>query len=151
MLGNNNEAYKIYKELIPHNIVKKFGVEKYNAEPYIYSSNIRAPMALDAGQAGVSWLSGTASWMMIALGEYIFGVKPCYKGLKIMPCIPDEWKKTVIKRRFRSCEYTIEIDNSAGCGNSVKEILINGEKFDGEYILSSAPTASVKVIMGEKK
>ena len=151
MLGNNNEAYKIYKELIPHNIVKKFGVEKYNAEPYIYSSNIRAPMALDAGQAGVSWLSGTASWMMIALEEYIFGVKPCYKGLKIMPCIPDEWKKAVIKRRFRSCEYTIEIDNSAACGNTVKEIYLDGKKFDGEYILSSAPTASVKIIMGKKK
>ena len=60
MLGNNNESYKIYKELIPHNMLKKFGVERYNAEPYIYSSNIRAPMALDAGQAGVSRLSGTA-------------------------------------------------------------------------------------------
>ena len=151
MLGNNNEAYKIYKELIPHNIVKKFGVEKYNAEPYIYSSNIRAPMALDAGQAGVSWLSGTASWMMIALEEYIFGVKPCYKGLKIMPCIPDEWEKTVIKRRFRSCEYTIEIDNPATCGNTVKEIYLDGKKYSGEYILSSAPTASVKIIMGKKK
>ncbi len=150
MLGNNNEAYKIYKELIPHNIVKKFGVEKYNAEPYIYSSNIRAPMALDAGQAGVSWLSGTASWMMIALEEYIFGVKPCYNGLKIQPCIPDEWEKATVKRCFRGCEYTIEIDNSAACGNTVKEIYLDGKKFDGEYILSSAPTASVKVIMGKK-
>ena len=149
MLGNNNEAYKIYKELIPHNIVKKFGVEKYNAEPYIYSSNIRAPMAIDAGQAGVSWLSGTASWMMIALEEYIFGVKPCYNGLKIKPCIPDEWKKATVKRYFRGCEYTIEIDNSAACGNTVKEIYLDGKKFNGEYILSSAQTASVKIIMGK--
>lgn len=150
MLGNNNEAYKIYKELIPHNIVKKFGVEKYNAEPYIYSSNIRAPMALDAGQAGVSWLSGTASWMMIALEEYIFGVKPCFAGLKIKPCIPDEWKKATVKRYFRGCEYTIEIDNSAACGNTVKEIYLDGKKFNSEYILSSAQTASVKIIMGKK-
>ena len=151
MLGNNNEAYKIYKELIPHNIVKKFGVEKYNAEPYIYSSNIRAPMALDAGQAGVSWLSGTVSWMMIALEEYIFGVKPCYNGLKIKPCIPDEWKKATVKRYFRGCEYTIEIDNSAACGNTVKEIYLDGKKFNGEYILSSAQTASVKIIMGRNE
>lgn len=149
LLGNNNEAYKIYKELIPHNIVKKFGVERYNAEPYVYSSNIRAPMALDAGQAGVSWLSGTASWMMIALEEYIFGVKPCYKGLKIKPCIPDEWEKATVKRRFRGCEYAITIDNSERCGNSVKEIFVNGEKFDGEYILSVAPTAEILIVMGK--
>ena len=60
-------------------------------------------------------------------------------------------EKTVIKRCFRSCEYTIEIDNSATCGNTVKEIYLDDKKFDGEYILSSAPTASVKVIMGKKK
>ena len=150
MLGNNNEAYNLYKELIPHNIVKKFGVEKYNAEPYVYASNIRAPMAIDAGQAGVSWLSGTASWMMIALEEYIFGVKPCYRGLKIQPCIPDEWKKITIKRLFRGCEYTITIDNSAACGNSVKEILLNGKKCDDEYILSDGRTASVTVITGKR-
>ena len=88
--------------------------------------------------------------MMIALEEYIFGVKPCYNGLKIKPCIPDEWEKAVIKRRFRGCEYTITIDNSSACGNTVKEIYLDGKKFDGEYILSSAPTASVKVIMGTR-
>ena len=148
MLGNNNEAYRIYKELIPHNIIKKFGVERYNAEPYIYASNIRAPMAINAGQAGVSWLSGTASWMMIALEEYIFGIKPFYQGLKIKPCIPDEWKNISVKRLFRGCEYTITIDNPNGCGNSVKEIFVDGKKFDGDFILSNGPASSVRVIMG---
>lgn len=148
MLGNNNEAYKIYKESIPHNIVKKFGVENYNAEPYVYASNIRAPMALNAGQAGVSWLSGTASWMMIALEEYIFGVKPCFKGLKIQPCIPDEWNKIKVKRFFRGCEYSITIDNSARCGNCVKEIYLDGKKFNGEFILSDRSSADVLVVTG---
>ena len=148
MLGNNNEAYKIYKESIPHNIVKKFGVENYNAEPYVYASNIRAPMALNAGQAGVSWLSGTASWMMIALEEYIFGVKPCFKGLKIQPCIPDEWGKIKVKRFFRGCEYSITIDNSARCGNCVKEIYLDGKKFNGEFILSDRSSADVLLVTG---
>ncbi|MBR4942409.1 MAG: hypothetical protein IKZ28_00110, partial [Clostridia bacterium] len=65
--------YQIYKELIPDKLVDKFGVDGYNAEPYIYSSNIRAPMALSAGQVGVSWLSGTAAWMSIAVLQYILG------------------------------------------------------------------------------
>ena len=148
MLKNNNEAYKIYKELLPHEIIKKFGIECYNAEPYVYSSNIRAPMAMNAGQAGVSWLTGTASWMMIALEEYIFGIKPCYEGLKISPCIPDEWKQATVRRRFRGCDYTVRIDNSAACGNRVKEIYLDGKKFDGEYILSDNEKAEISVVMG---
>ena len=88
--------------------------------------------------------------MMIALEEYIFGVKPCFAGLKIKPCIPDEWEKATVKRYFRGCEYTIEIDNAAACGNTVKEIYLDGKKFDGEYILSSTKAASVKVVMGKR-
>ena len=105
-------------------------------------------MALNAGQAGVSWLSGTASWMMIALEEYIFGVKPCFKGLKIQPCIPDEWEKIKVKRFFRGCEYSITIDNSARCGNCVKEIYLDGKKFNGEFILSDRSSADVLVVTG---
>lgn len=72
-------------------------------------------------QAGGSLPTGTASRTMIALEEYIFGVKPRYKGLIIRPCIPDEWKNVTVKRFFRNCEYVITIDNSADCGNSVKK------------------------------
>ena len=105
-------------------------------------------MAMNAGQAGVSWLTGTASWMMIALEEYIFGIKPCYEGLKISPCIPDEWKQATVRRRFRGCDYTVRIDNSAACGNRVKEIYLDGKKFDGEYILSDNEKTEISVVMG---
>ena len=148
ILGNNESAYKIYKDLIPHNIVEKFGVDYYNAEPYIYSSNIRGPMALMGGTAGVSWLSGTATWMMMALSEYIFGVKPTFNGLKIKPCIPNEWEKVTLNRKFRGTNYVINIDNSAKCGNKVKEILVNGKVFNGEIISSKEKQVDITVIMG---
>lgn len=148
MLGKNNEAYKIYRDFIPHNVVEKFGVELYTAEPYIYSSNIRGPKAMSGGKAGVSWLSGTASWMMIALSEYMFGVKPTLDGLRLAPCISDEWGTVNVQRKFRGTTYNITIDNTAKRGNSVKEIYVDGEKIDGNIVLSDKETCEVKIIMG---
>ena len=148
MLGETEEAYRIYKELIPDEIVGKFGVELYNAEPYVYASNIRGPQALSAGQAGVSWLSGTAAWMVVACMQYIFGVKPRYNGLEISPCIPNEWKEITVRRKFRGTNYIIKIDNKAGKGGSVKNIIVKNGKIENGLVVSDAPTAEVLVTMG---
>ena len=148
MLGNNNAAYKIYRDMIPDRIVEKFGVDCYNAEPYIYSSNIRAPMALSAGSAGVSWLSGTAAWMVIAVQQYMLGLKPTMKGLKIAPCIPDVWEKISVQRIFRGCTYEITIDNRLKKGNCVKEIWVDGVKLEGNVVAPSKDKLKIEVIMG---
>ena len=148
MLGNNNAAYKIYRDMMPDKIIEKFGVDCYNAEPYVYSSNIRAPMALSAGAAGVSWLSGTASWMLIAVQQYMLGLKPTMEGLKIAPCIPDEWENVSVQRLFRGCTYEITIDNRLKKGNSVKEILVNGVKIEGNVVPPCKGKLKIDVIMG---
>jgi cellobiose phosphorylase len=148
MLGRNEDAFKVYKELIPDSVATKLGVERYCAEPYVYSSNIRSPRANDGGKAGVSWLTGTASWMMIALTEYIYGVRPTLDGLEISPCITNEWDKVKVKRCFRGCTYNIEIDNSLKCGNRVKKIYVDGKEIEGNVVLSTNKTANVLVVMG---
>ena len=149
MLGNAEQAYKIYKDMIPDNIVKKFGIDLYNAEPYIYSSNIRAPMALSAGAAGVSWLSGTAAWMTIAVQQYMFGLKPRMQGLEIKPCIPKAWKQVKVQRVFRGCTYDITMHNEHGCGNTVKAIYVNSEKVNGNVISPKGERLQVTVILDE--
>ena len=149
MLGNGEQAYKIYKDMIPDNIISKFGVDLYNAEPYIYSSNIRAPMALSAGAAGVSWLSGTAAWMTIAVQQYMFGLKPKMDGLEIKPCLPAAWKTAKVKRIFRGCTYDITMENSDGCGSNVKEIYVNGERVDGNVIPPCGEQLQITVILGK--
>lgn len=148
MLGNNDVAYKIYKEMIPDNIVYKFGVDHYNAEPYIYSSNIRAPMALSAGAAGVSWLSGTAAWMTVAIQQYIFGLKPKMHALEIKPCIPNAWESAKVKRIFRGTEYDITIDNTAHKGNCVKAIFVDGKQIEGNLVAPKGEKLQITVVMG---
>ncbi len=131
MIGKADEAYRIYRELIPDNIISKFGVDRYNAEPYIYSSNIRSPEAIAEGAAGVSWLSGTSAWMMIAIEEHLFGIKPHFEGLEIKPALPGAWKNVSVSRRFRGHTVTVNYHNG---GTRVKKILLDGKEISEKII-----------------
>ena len=86
--------------------------------------------------------------MMIAVEQYIMGVKPRYDGLEISPCIPDAWEKASVQRIFRGTTYQIDIDNTAHKGNSVKEIYVNGQRFNGNVIPANGKEIAVKVVMG---
>ena len=39
--------------------------------------------AVNYGEAKNSWLTGTAAWNFVAISQWILGIKPEYKGLKI--------------------------------------------------------------------
>lgn len=109
MLGRPEYAYKYYKQLLPMNAQAKAGEWRYKAEPYVYSSNIFGPESDKFGLANVSWLSGTAAWMYVAVTQYILGVKASWEGLTIKPCLPEEWKTVQVTRKFRGCTYHITI------------------------------------------
>ncbi|MFW5872582.1 MAG: GH36-type glycosyl hydrolase domain-containing protein, partial [bacterium] len=78
ILGRADIAWKYYKQLIPNVAMAKAGPWRYKAEPYVYVSNLFGPESDKFGLANVSWLSGTASWMYVAVTQYIFGVKPTW-------------------------------------------------------------------------
>ena len=111
MLGNADRAYKYYHQLLPMIAQEKAGEWRYKAEPYAYASNIFGPESDKFGLANVSWLTGTAAWMYIAVTQYILGVKAGWDVLVVKPCLPSCWDKATVKRTFRGCEYTIEIEN----------------------------------------
>ena len=124
MLGRGNDAYKVYSELLPDNVISKVGVEAYLTEPYIYSSNIRALYAPRGGEAAVSWVTGTSTWMNISIQQYMCGIKPKFGALEIKPCLPDHIKHAKIQRKFRNSTYTIEVFNSGKA--ELEKIIVNG-------------------------
>ena len=109
MLGRAENAYKYYRQLLPTVAQTKAGEWRYKAEPYIYSSNIFGPESDKFGLANVSWLTGTAAWMYIAVTQYMFGIKPKWNGLEINPCLPKEMLPARVTRVFRGCRYEITI------------------------------------------
>lgn len=109
MLGHADRAYGYYHQLLPMVAQKKVGEWRYKAEPYVYSSNIFGPESDKFGLANVSWLSGTAAWMYIAATQYMLGIRPCWDGLEIAPCLPNELLPAKVTRKFRGVTYHITI------------------------------------------
>ena len=112
ILERPKNAYKYYHQLLPPVVQKRVGSWRYKAEPYVYSSNIFGPESDKFGLANVSWLTGTAAWMYIAVTQYMFGIKPEWNGLRIKPCLSEEMLPAKIVRKFRGCEYHITITDT---------------------------------------
>lgn len=109
MLSRGDRAYQYYTQLLPMLAQEKAGEWRYKAEPYVYSSNIFGPESDKFGLANVSWLSGTAAWMYIAVTQFILGVRPTWDGLKVNPCLPESWKTASVTRCFRGKEYKFNL------------------------------------------
>lgn len=109
MLGNADRAYKYYHQLLPMIAQAKAGEWRYKAEPYVYASNIFGPESDKFGLANVSWLTGTAAWMYIAVTQHMLGIKAKWNGLEINPCLSKEMLPAKVTRVFRGCKYDITI------------------------------------------
>jgi len=109
MLGNADRAYKYYHQLLPMVAQAKAGEWRYKAEPYVYASNILGPESDKFGLANVSWLTGTAAWMYIAVTQYMLGIKPKWEGLEINPCLSKDMLPAKVTRVFRGKTYNITI------------------------------------------
>lgn len=134
LLGRGDIAYKYYHQLIPSVAMEKAGIWRYKAEPYVYASNLFGPDSDKFGMANVSWLTGTAAWMYIAVSQYILGLQPTWEGLKVDPCIPREWKGFEVVREFRGCRYDISVTNPGGISKGVKSVKVDGVEIEGNII-----------------
>ena len=76
---------------------------------YVYSSNIFGPESDKFGLANVSWLSGTAAWMYVAVTQHMLGIKAKWDGLEINPCLAPELLPAKVTRIFRGKKYNITI------------------------------------------
>lgn len=150
MLGRGDRAYKYYRQIIPSVAMKRAGVWRYKAEPYVYSSNLFGPESDKFGLANVSWLTGTAAWMYVAVTQHILGIRAAWEGLDIDPCIPSGWKEFQLEREFRGCRYRIRFVNEQGVCRGVRTIQVDGVSLQGTRIPHTAgrTQADVVVVMG---
>ena len=109
MLKRPENAYKYYHQLLPMIAQEKAGEWRYKAEPYVYASNIFGPESDKFGLANVSWLTGTAAWMYVAVTQYMLGVRADWDGLTVDPCLTEEMLPAKVTRVFRGVTYNITI------------------------------------------
>lgn len=114
LLGRADRAWHYYRQLVPHLALQRVGLERYQAEPYAYVSNILGPENPKFGWANVTQVTGTAAWMDVAATQYLLGIRPELEGLRVAPVLPPDWTSVRVSRRFRGCRLQIEIRRARG-------------------------------------
>jgi len=157
LLGHGEQAYEYYRKALPMNPVVH--IDRYEMEPYVYSEYVTSPDHPTFGQASHSWLTGSSTWMLRDVTDYILGVRPTYEGLIIDPCVPRKWKEFRIRRRFRGKIFEIHVKNPKGVEKGVASITVDGNGISGNLIpveppksqprqRAKWPVVQVEVIMG---
>ncbi len=132
VLGNGNRAFEYYQKIAPSFLEEISDLHK--TEPYVYSQMIAGKDAFRPGEAKNSWLTGTAAWNFYAISRYILGIQPEFDGLRINPCIPDNWKGYSVTRKFRGSVYHITVTNPKGVSKGVKNLKVNGKDHKSNLI-----------------
>ena len=132
MRGNGDLAYEYLRAYLPAAYNTKADIREI--EPYVLSQSTHTKYSPRHGASRIPWLSGSATWTYHAICQYVLGIRPEYKGLRIDPCIPADWKYFEVERQFRGKKLKIKVDNKAGVENGVREILLNGTSVEGNLI-----------------
>jgi len=148
LVGNGDRAFEYYQQINP--AAKNDKMEEYELEPYVYAQNILGDEHAQFGLGRNSWLSGTASWMYQAATKYILGIRPCYKGLEIDPCIPQAWDGFQATRIFRGATYKVHVNNPQHVCKGVASLKVDGETISGQVapLFSDGKTHDVEVTLG---
>ncbi|HEY5474552.1 MAG TPA: hypothetical protein VIK32_15360, partial [Candidatus Limnocylindrales bacterium] len=145
MLGNGDEAYKYYRQILP---LARTDSDLYRVEPYTYPQNICGPTHPSFGMARNAWLTGTASWTFVAATQWILGIRPTYDGLRVAPAIPAAWPGFKAHREFRGTAYEISVTRE-GPGNEVS-MVVDGVAMAGDVVPLPAPgksTVKVEIVL----
>jgi cellobiose phosphorylase len=151
LLGRGERAWEYYHTMLPS--TKNEIADTHQMEPYIFSQFVAGPYHPLHGRAGRAWMTGTATWALVAASQHILGMRPDYDGLRIDPCIPADWPGFSATRVFRGATYHIAVENPDRVSKGVRELLADGEPIDGNLIPAGPPgeTRSVRVTMGSEQ
>jgi cellobiose phosphorylase len=128
-------------------------IDRYRAEPYVYTENYVGPDHNKAGLGQFKWNLGEGTnWMWHSYVYYILGVRPEFEGLLIDPKVPSTWSGFSMQREFRGDHYIIEVSNPSKVSQGIRSITVDGKKLNGNIIKPSGDGKKhiVKVIMGAK-
>nr|MCR5453259.1 N,N'-diacetylchitobiose phosphorylase [Lachnospiraceae bacterium] len=132
LAGHGNRAFEYFIENAPS--AQNENADVRVLEPYCYGQFTEGKYSPHYGRSHVHWLTGTASTMMVGCVEGILGIRPDFYGIKLSPSIPSYWREVSIDKFFRGKTLHIVIKNTSGSECGVKEMTLNGNKIDGNYI-----------------
>jgi cellobiose phosphorylase len=132
--GNADGALDYYLRINPS--AREEISDLHRCEPYVYAQMIAGRDAPTHGEAKNSWLTGTAAWNMVAISQWILGIRPDHDGLRVEPVIPASWPGFRATRRFRGTAYDIEVVRAPGEAPAAGpvEVTVDGRPIDSTLV-----------------
>jgi len=144
IVGNGDAALDYYLRTNP-SARERIG-DVHRCEPYVYAQMIAGPDAPTYGEAKNSWLTGAAAWTLVAITQWILGIRADQDGLRVDPCLPADWSGFTAERRFRESVYRIIVRKQPGTRGRVRSLTVDGEHVDGNLIPPAPPGSTVEVV-----
>jgi cellobiose phosphorylase len=145
LIGNADRAFDTYLTINPS--AREELSEVHRCEPYVYAQMIAGKAAATPGEAKNSWLTGSAAWNLVAITQWILGIRPEHEGLRIDPRLPSAWDGFRAVRRFRGATYRIAIRKPAGTTGRVRSLVVDGHEVDGTLV-TALPAGRDVVVEG---
>jgi cellobiose phosphorylase len=143
MVRRGDAAFGYYKQINPS--AREEISEVHRCEPYVYAQMIAGKAAPTHGEAKNSWLTGTAAWNLVAITQWILGIRPDFDGLRVDPVLPASWDGFTATRRFRGATYQITVRKPVGATGRVRRLTVAGESVPGTLVPVAAPGETVTV------
>jgi cellobiose phosphorylase len=144
LAGDGDAALDYYLRINP-SAREEIG-DVHRCEPYVYAQMIAGSDAPTHGEAKNSWLTGAAAWNLIAVSQWILGIRPEHDGLRIDPCLPAGWEGFTAERSFRGSTYRITVHKEPGSTARVESLLVDGERVEGNVAPLRPPGSVVDVV-----
>jgi cellobiose phosphorylase len=143
-MGRGDAAFKSIKKMLatnPENPTINSAVE-----PYVVTNMYLGPENKErAGESLMSWITGTAGWLLRCITEFIIGIQSDYEGLRISPCLPSNWKNIHVIREYRGAVYEFNIHNPDGLEKGKVSISLDGNMVEGNLVPCCDDTGRHKV------
>jgi cellobiose phosphorylase len=143
LVGEDDHAFETYRRINPS--VREELSEIHRCEPYVYAQMSAGKAAGASGEAKNSWLTGTAAWNLVAITQWILGIRPEHEGLRIDPRLPSSWDGYRAERRFRGATYRIAVRKPIGSTGRASSLVVDGARVEGTLIPPVDPGAVVEV------
>ena len=134
MRQRGNKAYETMCKIIPGGTADQQN-ELADCPPYAFTNGRVAPEhPYLAGRCLGIWNTATVAWCWYAISEYMLGIRRTFEGIKINPCIPQDWEECSAVRYYRGAKYIVKIKNPAKKQTGVSRIAVNGEELNSTLL-----------------
>jgi cyclic beta-1,2-glucan synthetase len=132
--GDGDRAMTLFQMLNPLERTRTpEAVATYQAEPYAVAADVYSAEG-QAGRAGWTWYTGSASWMYRVGLEAILGFVKRGDAFRMDPRAPSAWVEFRLEYRHGGAVYQVIVQRPHQVRSGCQEVVLDGQLLNGEWI-----------------